>query len=60
MLLSKESAKLLALRTSCPSSFMCQYHLFCPCFPMLYVNVSYSVPTDYLFLGNLLQFKGEM
>ena len=29
------SCALSATRTSCLESFMCQYHLFCSCFPML-------------------------
>ena len=29
------------LRVSCLKSFICQYHLFCSCFPMLQVTFSY-------------------
>ena len=34
-----------ALCPSCLTSFMCQYHLFCSCFPMLRMTFSYLFAT---------------
>ena len=41
-----------AFRASCAAclaSFMCHYHFFCSCFPMLHVALSYLFPTCELF-----------
>ena len=36
---------LYAPSASCLACFMCKYHLFCSCFPMLHLTFSYSFPT---------------
>ena len=44
-----------APRALCLASFMCQYHLFCSCFPMLHATFSYFQLVS--FFRNLLQLK---